>query len=277
MIAFSEQQLLRWVSDPELRRWLSDIVGLRPMIDASYSMPDSSIDTVALQAIRRRDFAAPVFETSRTRGTDERVAAVTERIRVDRSQPRGGRTAWVDLRIDLLVRATITSTPRRPAGLDITDLVATIGTVGTFEDLRSRLSNVLGATAADALLKRFAITDVETFLAQPTLLVQFLAAAESGQEVKDLLLPLDVCVLLHDDVAVRESLRTAKLCRAILEHENDHAARVGDVEVVMPYVFVAVFPEAGVTDELIPGRSATETKAAVSDLFRAERMIACFV
>ena len=97
MSAFADGQILMFTQDSFVSDWLTNKLGLASLFNVTYSPQDVQVNlpTLALASVRKKKFEFPVFETLRTRGTDEQIAPTMERIKVAQDRPRGGAlTGW---------------------------------------------------------------------------------------------------------------------------------------------------------------------------------------
>ena len=92
MSTFADSQILLFTQDSFVSDWLTNKLGLASLFDVTYSPQDVQVNlpTLALAAVRKKKFEFPVFETLRTRGTDEQIAPTTERVKAARDRPRSG-------------------------------------------------------------------------------------------------------------------------------------------------------------------------------------------
>src|SRR5712691_5985948 len=103
MSAFSDGLLFDFLGEDFVRDFLTEKLGLTSLFAITYQTEDIELREITLASLERKEFESPAFETIRTSGTDERIIPATERVKVDRAQPRYGRLVWVDVFLDVLV------------------------------------------------------------------------------------------------------------------------------------------------------------------------------
>src|SRR5712691_7476606 len=109
MSVFADRLLLQFADNSFVQELLTNQLGLVALFNLTYAVEDIDLRQIALAGVPRRVFEVPAFETIRTSGTDEKIMPKTERVRIERVQPRYGRLAWVDVLLDVLVSTQVES------------------------------------------------------------------------------------------------------------------------------------------------------------------------
>jgi hypothetical protein len=277
---FADSQLLQFTQDAFVASWLSDQLGLLPLFNLTYAPEDVQVEQITLGAVRRKEFQLPVFETVRTRGVDEQIVPTTQRVKVERARRRAGRLTWVDVFLDVLLATRVASLAAPIDHITSQSLLDKLGGVASLDDLRAKLGALFAPSVVDAYFRRLGLTTLDDFLSRPAQFLEFVYQAPPPFDPNDPAnardYPLNVCVQVREDVAVREALQAAKLCRAVLVNNEGGVDFAGGAAVLTPYAFVVVFPDAAVTDTTIPGLNAAQFKAEAQALFAAEHMLAFF-
>ncbi len=280
MAGFADDMLLRFLDDGFVSGVLA-AVGEDTLFNTTYDAQQFDVEDAALASIERRQFEAAAFETIRTTGTDERSGAAPDRSRIDRAQPRLGRLSWVDVFLDVALNIKLRSQAAPLESVTVSDLLEELGPVATIADLRTKLKTRFADSVVDAFFSQLRITNLEEFRRRGSLWLEFAYKTPPPYDPND---PanmrrflVNVCVKFQPELAIRDTLREAKLCRSILENEHDYAENFAGGEVANPYVFLVIFPESAATNNAIPGLTANQIKSKVKALFAAERMVAHFV
>jgi hypothetical protein len=281
MSVFVDQMLFRFLQDDFVQDLLTKQLGLSTLLNLTYKLEDIEFKQIALAGVQRREFEFPAFETIRTSGIDERIMPTAERVKVDRTQPRYGRLAWIDVLLDVLVSTKVASKRMPIEKITAQDLLGKLGGVTSMADLKNKLAASYPPSVVDAFFKQLRIASVDDFKSRPTLFLEFVYRAPPAFEPND---PrnardfrLNLCVQFQTELKVGEALQTAKLCRSILENEKDFVQTLDDGEIHTPYAFIIIFAESAVVDGALPDLSAVQIKAGIRSLFQAERMIAHFI
>jgi len=280
MSAFGDQLLLRFLQDAFVEDLLTKQLGLQALFKLTYQMDDIDLKEIALAGVALRQFQMPAFETIRTSGIDERIMPSSERVKVDRAQPRYGRLAWVDVFIDVLLATKVQSTRMPIESITVQNLLDKLGGVTSIADLKAKLATLYPQSVVDAFFNQLRIISVDDFKSRPALFLEFVYKAPlpfdptGPQNARNF--RVNVCVQLQPELKIVEALQAGKLCRSILENERDFADTFEGGEITTPYVFVIMFPDSAVIDNAIPGLNAAEIRSNIQALFTAERMIAHF-
>jgi hypothetical protein len=277
---FSDRMALEFLSDAFVTTLLEAHLGLSTLFFIAYDPGDLDVQSVELAGLRGRQIGLPVFATARVNGIQERTLPTPERTHVTETRPRHGRPEWVDVRLDVLVAVQVDDRSAPIEEVRVVDLAGELAGVSSMEELRGVLEGHFPSGTIDAVLERLRVESVEDFSRSERMVVDFLfrepppfdASAPESSRV----FPLTVCVLFHSDLKVRDALRTAKLCREILEKEHDYPEAVGGATVHRPYAFVVLFPDSLVRNNAIQGLTAAQIRARVRELFAAEEMLAHF-
>lgn len=281
MSAFADQLLLRFLQDAFVEDLLTNKLGLATLFDVTYAVENIELKEIALGAVQRRQFQMPAFETIRTSGIDERITPSTERVKVDRAQPRYGRLGWVDVFIDVLLATKVQSTGMPIEKITTQNLLDRLGGVASIPDLKAKLAAIYPPSVVDAFFQQLRISSVDDFKSRPALFLEFVYKEPLPFDPNDprnvRTFRVNVCVQFQPELKLTEALQAAKLCRSILENERDFPDAFEGGEIVTPYVFVSLFPDSAVIDGAIQGLTAKQIRPAVQDLFAAERMIAHFL
>jgi hypothetical protein len=280
MSAFGDQLLLRFLQDGFVDDLLTKQLGLPALFKLTYQMNDIDLKEIALGGVSLRQFQMPAFETIRTSGIDEQIMPSSERVKVDRSQPRYGRLAWVDVFMDVLLATKVQSTRMPIESVTAQNLLDKLGGVASIPDLKAKLAVLYPPSVIEAFFKQLRISSVDDFKNRPALFLEFVYQAplpfEPSEPQNARNFRVNVCVQFQPELKIGEALQAAKLCRSILENERDFADTFDGGEITTPYVFVIIFPDSAAVDNAIPGLDASQIRSSIQDLFTAERMIAHF-
>jgi hypothetical protein len=275
--AFADNQLFLFAQDAFVAGWLANQIGLLPLFSSVYRPVDFQIQELTLAGVQGKRFELPVLETVRVRGTDEQTAPATTRVKIERERLRAGRLAWVDVFLDVVLTVRVTALTGPIDHVAVRSLLDKLGPVASLADLRTRLEALYAPSVVDAFFGQLRVTSLDDLLSRPALFLQLVYKAPPAPDPGEARnYPVNVCVQVREDVAVREALQGAKLCRGILENQGDFAGDVAGADVLTPYAFVVVFPDALVTDATVPGLTAAQFKAGVRSLFAAENLLAQF-
>lgn len=281
MSVFVDQMFFRFLQDDFVVDLLTNQLGLSTLLNVIYKLETVELKTVELARVERREFAFPAFETIRTSGIDERIMPTAERTKVDRTQPRYGRLAWVDVFLDVAVSTTVASKRMPIERITAQDLLLKLGGATSIADLKSKLGALYAPSIVDAFFRELRVSSVDDFKRRPTLFLEFVYRAPAPFDPDDPAnardFRLNVCVQFQEELKIGEALQNAKLCRGILENEKDFLQTFDDAEINTPYAFIVIFANRAVVDGALPELSASQIKAGIKSLFQAERMVAHFI
>jgi hypothetical protein len=281
MSAFSDGLLVNFLQDGFVTDLLTNKVTLNAIFATVIAPEGIDVRELTLSRIRRREFAVPAFETLRTVGTDEQLTPTSERTRVERSEPRRGRLAWVDVFLDVDLNAKVAVSAGPIDKITVRNLLSKLDPFNTMNELRARLATFYPQSIVDAFFTRFRITSVAQFRKEPHLFLEVVSKDPPAFDPNDPAavrrFRVSLCVQIQSEVRLGNALQTAKLCRAVLAGEHDFIETQEEYEVTRPHAFLILFPDAGVTDATLPGHTAVQAKTSTQNLFRSEGMLAHFV
>lgn len=281
MSVFTDQMLLRFLQDTFVQDLLINQLGLIALFNITYNVQDIDLKQIELSGIQRREFAVPAFETIRTSGIDEKFMPSTERVKVDRAQPRYGRLAWMDAFFDVQLATKVESKKMPIESITAQDLSDKLSGVTSIQDLKDKLGALYPQSIVDAFFTELRITSIDDFKRRHAVFLEFVYKAPQPFDPNDpgnaRTFPLNVCIQLQSEFKITEALQSAKLCRSILENERDFASTFDGGDIETPYAFVVIFPNSAVVDGTIPDLTAPQIKAGTKSLLQAERMLAHFV
>jgi hypothetical protein len=186
----------------------------------------------------------------------------------------------VDIFLDARLNVQTASTASPIDHITTRSLLDKVGPVATLTDLKAKLELLFAPSVVDAIFAELRITSIEEFQKQPALFLEFVYKPPPPFDPLDAantrVFPLNVCIQVQDTFNVREALQAAKICRSSLEYEEDHQDMIAGANVITPYAFVVVFPNALIVDGTIPGMTAPAIKAAVTSMYKAEHLLAFF-
>lgn len=280
MSGFADQLLLRFLDNNFVRDLLTNKLSLADLFTTTYETETIDVRQLDLASVQRKEFVLPAFETIRTSGTDERIIPTSERVKVDRTQPRRGRIAWIDVFLNVLLATKVESKKMPIESITTQSLLDKIGGASSIAELKTKLGALYPPSVVDAFFKKIKITSVDDFKSHPTLFLEFAYKAPPPFDPADPAnardFQLNVCLQFQPELKVNEALQTAKLSRSILENEYDSVSNLDGVEVNTPFAFVVIFADATVVDGAIPGLTVAQIKAGIKDLFKGEHMLAHF-
>ena len=280
MSAFADLLLLRFLQENFVQELLTTQLGLTSLFNLTYEAENIDLKQIALTGVQRKEFQLPAFETIRTNGIDEQIMPTAERVKVDRSQPRYGRLAWIDVFLDVLLATKVESKAMAIERITAQNLLDKLGGVVSIADLKNKLAALYPPSVVDAFFKKLRITTVDDFKKRPTLFLEFVYKAPPPFDPNDpqntRSFRLNVCVQFQPELKISEALQAAKLCRSILENERDFAQTFEGGDIDTPYAFVVIFADSAVVDGGLPNLTATQIKTNIKSLFQAERMLAHF-
>ena len=173
MSAFGDQLRLRFLQDAFVDDLLTKQLGLEVLLNLTYQMDDIDLKEIVLGGASLRQFQMPAFESIRTSGIDERIMPSSERVKVDRAQPRYGRLAWVDVFIDVLLATKVQSTRMPIENVTAQNLLDKLGGVASIPDLKAKLATLYPQSVIDAFFKQLRINSVDDFKNRPSLFLEF--------------------------------------------------------------------------------------------------------
>ena len=280
MSGFADQLLLRFLDNSFVNDLLINKVGLADLFNTTYEVETIDVRQLDLASVQRKEFVFPAFETIRTSGTDERIIPATERVKVDRTQPRRGRLAWIDVFLSVLVATKVQSKKMPIESITTKNLLDKIGGASSIAELKTKLGALYPPSVVDAFFKKTRITSVDDFKSRPTLFLEFAYKAPPPFDPADPAsardFNLNVCVQFQPELKINEALQTAKLSRSILENEYDSVSNQEGVEINTPFAFVVIFADASVVDGAVPNLTAAQIRTGIKDLFKGEHMLAHF-
>ncbi len=280
MSGFADQLLLRFLDNSFVNDLLTNKVGLADLFNTTYEVETIDVRQLDLASVQRKEFVFPAFETIRTSGTDERIIPATERVKVDRTQPRRGRLAWIDVFLSVLVATKVQSKKMPIESITTKNLLDKIGGASSIAELKTKLGALYPPSVVDAFFKKTRITSVDDFKSRPTLFLEFAYKAPPPFDPADPAnardFNLNVCVQFQPELKINEALQTAKLSRSILENEYDSVSSQDGVEINTPFAFVVIFADALVVDGAVPNLTAAQIRTGIKDLFKGEHMLAHF-
>jgi hypothetical protein len=280
MSGFSDAMVLQFLDTAFVSDLLTNKLGPEALFDLIYSAEDFEVQKVVLATVSKVEFEAPALETIRTSGTNEQIMPSAARVKVDRTQPRYGRLAWVDVVLDISVTATLKTGATPIESITVQDLLAKLGGVVSIADLKTKLALLYPASVVDAFFQHVPITSVDDFRSRPGFFVQFVYQTPPPFNPADPAnqrdFPLNVCVQIQPDLKITEALQNAKLCRSILENERDFPDTFSGGDLHSPYAFVVVFQDSLFVNSAVGALTALQLKAGTKSLFHQERMIAHF-
>ncbi len=272
--------LLKFSDAAFVTDFLTNRVGLAPILAASYALEDFDLKDLALASVLHAEFASPTLQTIRVKGTEEQIIPSSLRSQMTREFRGYGRLAWVDVTLDVLL-ATKMQDNRMPIDSITTEqLLDKIGGAATLNELKTKLTAMYSADVVNAMFQKFRITTIAEFKERLNFLVTFLFKEpdpfDGNDPANSHLLRTTVCVNFQPDLNVSQALQNAKLSRSILDGEQEASPAPEGIDPVNKQVFVTVFPDSVAVDGAIPGMTAAAIKTAVQNVFTAEGMIAHF-
>jgi len=280
MTTFSDRLLVSFLQDAFVTDLLENQVTLDALLDVVISPEGIGVEQLDVAGIRRREFALPVFETLHSHGTDEMLGTTSERTRIERTEPKRGRLAWVDVCLDVDLAAKVSLTGGPVDTIAVRNLVKKLEPFNTMAELRARMATLYPQSIVDAYFERFRITSVAQFRREPQLFLEIVSKQPPPFDPNDPSVSrrfrVTVCVQIQSEVRVGEALQAAKLSRAVLDGETAFVATNHEYEIVRAHAFLVLFPDASVTDATLPGMTAAQTKTGIRNLFRSEGMLAHF-
>jgi len=279
MSTFIDTTLLRCTQDAFVTGLLNGL-GLTAIFNAVFKATELDVKSMELGEIGARSYKVPAFESVRSSGIDERITPDMQRVRKERTLPRFGRLDWVDVAFAATLVAKVQTLVAPLQTVTVQSLIQRLGPIASIADLRAKLRDLYPSSMVDDIFATLNISTIEDFRRLTHLFVELVGGAPPAFDADDPATlrsyAVPVRIKIVDGFDIAGSLQSAKLCRSILEHESIPGAPDG-LELITPYAFVVLFPDAAVSDASIPGQTAAETKAAVGALFNAEHMFAQFI
>ena len=280
MGVFADRMMLQFTEDLFVKDWLTTQVRTERLFNVVYNTAwRIEIKPLTIGNIHC-EFELPAFETLRMHRTDERIVPTTERTRIEGTWPRRGRLEWVDVFLNVSLHGQVALLEAPLERITAIGLEQKLGGFASLDDLKNKLAGIYGPSVVTAFFQRIPVASIEDFRKLSPQFLEFeskpLAPFDPGDPASSRTFPLNVCVLIRETLAFREALQLAKLCRSILENEEDHVDSVGGADVITPYAFVVIFPTVGLTDQTIPGETVETVKTKVASLFQSENMLSLF-
>src|SRR5436190_23423887 len=98
---FTDQLLVKFLDATFVDDLLTNQLGIANLFAITYATDDIDVKSITLDAVERRQFAVPAFETLRSSGVRERIVPASERWQTSRTQSRAGRLEWVTVFLKL--------------------------------------------------------------------------------------------------------------------------------------------------------------------------------
>lgn len=280
MSGFADLLLLQFQQPAFVTDFLTNQLGLDALFAATYTAEDIAAHSLKVVAISKLESEMPAFETIRQRGMNEKINPGSEWVKVDRSYYRMGRLSWVDVYLDVLLGSDVESTAMPIESITSQDLMAALGPVNSLNDIRTKLATMYAPSVVDAFFQQLRILTFEDFTREPGLFLKFVYGAPApftpGDPNNAKLFRVNVCVQIQTTLAVSEALQGAKLCRGILENDNEYKRTFDGGEIANPFALVAVFPDSLVVDNAIGTLTAADIRTGIKQLFTSEGMFAHF-
>jgi hypothetical protein len=272
--AFADQSLLALNTNATLVQLL-DPPGdptharMRALVSAMYDMPFAQIHDVRAVVVRRKELERAAFPPRENRGDITRTSPAYERSdvrfeEVDRLAP-----LWVDLAAELDVELVI----EFDAGEIESVLTRAIEGFTSLAQFRANFAFIdlddfmerHGITTAAELRDAFDYLKVEVRTRTPD-------PFDPNDPANRIRFTVNVALLFRDaPLDVGESLRAAKLARAVLERTVAAPRESEEASVRRPFVPVVVFPA-----NVVSGGNAPFNAAQVQSLFGSEGVVAVF-
>jgi hypothetical protein len=280
MSLFADQMLFRFLQEEFVTDLLVNKLGLLTLFNIIYEAESLDVKEIAIGSVEGKRYQMPVIETIYATGTDERLSAMPERVKVDRAYLRRGRLAWVEVLLEILLKMKVHTTGMPIDRITVKNLLDELGAVNTMDQLKTALAARYSPDVVDAFFKTTRITTIEEFKRRGNFFIEFVYKTPPPFDPDDAknsrTFRANVCVQFQPELKIAEAIQTAKICRSIMENERMSAEVLKDVEVKTPFAFVVIFPDAIVGEDFIPGLSAAQAKANIKSLFAAENMLAHF-
>jgi hypothetical protein len=281
MSGFTDLVLLQFQQPVFVTNFLTNELGLDALFASTYTVEDVIPHNLTLSAVTATEFEMPAFETIRQRGSNEKITSGSEIVKVDRTYYRAGRLAWVDVYLDVTIGSDVESQFSAIQSITAEDLVTALGPVNTLGQLKTKLGTLYPPSIVDAFFTQLSIHSIEDFTAQPGLFLKFVFAAPApfvaGDPANAKTFRLNVCAQIQNALAVSEALQSAKLCRGMLESNNEYARTFTGGEIETPFAMVAIFPDSLVVNNAIGSLTAAQIRTGIQQLFANEKMFAQFV
>jgi hypothetical protein len=280
MSAFVDATLLRFTQDPFIADMLTNGIGLSALFNAAFQANDIQPQSFTLGQLSARAYKVPIFDSVRSKGTDERIVPDTQRVQVSRVWSRLGRLDWIDVTFDAILNSKVQTLLGPLQNITVQTLEQKLGGVASVDDLRAKLLTLYAPSVVDAIFAKLTITTLADFETRRHLFIELVGAAPPVFDPNDPSTQRNFTVSLRVKIAdgfdVAGALQAAKSSRSILDSDAWQSPPNG-VEVVTPYIFITLFDNSAVTDTSLPGMTAAQAKTAVQTLFSGERMFAQFI
>lgn len=280
MATLTDRLTLSLLDDAFVSNLLANQIGLARLFRLGWELEAGTVHELAIARLGDRQFQLPVFQSVRTRGTEERLAPNPERIRVDYEQPRHGRLEFVDALVPIDLDAVVEDRATPVRQITAQDLLTELGNPATLPDLRAALTARYGADVTGRLLDALHVVSIEelrgrgltlTIESEPAPPFDLLDPANRRR------FPLTLCLSVVPQLEPAAALREAKVRRVLISEQQPAADEVAGAELLQPYVFLVLFPDSAAVDNAIPGLTAAEIRTQVRDLFAREEMVAHFL
>ena len=280
MSSFTDKILMLFQDNSFIENLVTNELGLINLYNLTYLPTDIEVKELSFGRIKQKLFQSPVFETIRSKGVEEKIGPTQDRVIIHNEQKRYGRLEWIDIYLKIVLTTKVHKTGLGLASITSRDLFGQIGTVNSLEELRTQLEALYTTSIVDEFFNKMKIGSLEDFKRNGELFLEFTSKQpepydpDDPKNVRRYL--LNLCFKIKSDLDITNALQKAKLCRSILENQNEYLENFDEGEIDTPYVFVQIFPDALVTDSTIPGLTAAEFKSSTQILFSNEKMIAYF-
>jgi hypothetical protein len=240
---------------------------LRALLNAVYDLSFATLHSIPSVTLESLEYQQPFFPPHRTTGNWTQIQPGYTLTDVFLNEETPSLPAW----LDLSARVGLTLILEVDTGNIASILTPQISGFTTLADFRSRFRFIdLDAfmakhslTTVDDLREAFQYLLTEIRLQTPPI---FNPADPANQHRYQ----LNIAVLIRDTFDLADSLRAAKLTRAMLERTLTYRGEVPTAEVRSPYAILVLFPANSV-----PAAGPSEAQAQA--VFAAERILALFV
>jgi hypothetical protein len=239
---------------------------IRALVLAMYDMPYVTVHDVVSVDVRHSELARPAFPPRENRGDLTRTSPQYIRTdlrfdEVDRLTP-----LWIDLAAELDVTLLV----EFDNGAIETIAARALEDFTTLDQFRAAFSFI----DLDAFMTRHGLTTVDDLRAafdylKLELRMRAPAAFDPNDPANRMRFTVNVALLFRDTLDVGDSLRAAKLARAVLERTVVTPADSEAASALRPFVPAVVFPATVL-------QGAPFTEAQVQALFARENIVAIF-
>lgn len=280
MNIFVDQLLIKFLDDTFVEDLIVNQLGPTTLFNLTYNAQDIDLKKITFAGAEKRQFQMPTFESIRTSGTEERIMPTHEQVKLNYEQSRYGRLAWIEVFLEAILSTKVHDKGAPIEKIKTKNLVEKLGGVSSLTELRTKLETFYPKSIIDAFFKEVKISSIEGFKQRGNLFLEFIHKTPPPYNPNDpqniRKFKINICVKLQPDLKIANTLQTAKLCRSILENERNFAKEFKGGEIKTPYIFVIIFPENAVSNNVIPGLTASQIKASVKNIFENESMLAHF-